>query len=155
MVSKGCEPSHLYLDQPYNSGTKTNHVPINHLLTILACPRNLGSIIRKWVISYTYQWGYIGGISHLLTIYQVPVGHPSSILQSVWPPRYTHRSPPVAPSAVFADFEAQPSGEARWRPWRQRSTPKWKTVWGGVKQKFDVLYVLYTSLYEMLNVCSI
>ena len=35
--------------------------------TLLGCPRKLGSMVRKWVISPTYKWGNLGVITQLLT----------------------------------------------------------------------------------------
>ena len=44
--------------------------------TVLGCPRNLGSMVIKWGRTYL-QMGYIGVITHLLTIDPNFLAHPS------------------------------------------------------------------------------
>ena len=43
---------------------------------VLGCPRNLGSMVIKWGRTYL-QMGYIGVITHLLTIDPNFLAHPS------------------------------------------------------------------------------
>ena len=46
---------------------------------LLGCPRNLGSMVSKWVINVLIN-GVCGTVTHLLTIYQIP----GTIYLDVW-----------------------------------------------------------------------
>jgi len=34
--------------------------PLKEIRALLRCPRKLGSMVSKWVISPTYKWGLLG-----------------------------------------------------------------------------------------------
>ena len=36
------------------------------MVAVLGCPRKLGSMVSKWVISPTYKWGILGVVFHPL-----------------------------------------------------------------------------------------
>ena len=43
---------HIHADEVQERKTVSN--------TVLGCPRKLGSMVSKWVISPTYKWGILG-----------------------------------------------------------------------------------------------